>query len=217
MLIADSLYKSYFGAEVLRGVSLDVHESEIVSIVGPSGAGKTSLLYILGTLDNPDKGHLQFEGIDLSTLKGSELAHFRNENIGFVFQFHNLLPEFTSLENVAMPCYLAGIDRRDADDIAYEVLDLVGLEDKLSQKPSELSGGERQRVAVARALANDPKLILADEPTGSLDSKNAKKLYDIFFDIRDKLGKTIIYVTHDEYFADLADRKLEIVDGKVIS
>lgn len=216
MLIADSIVKSYFGAEVLRGVSLNINEGEIVSIVGPSGAGKTSLLYILGTLDNPDKGKIHFDEIELSTLKGPELAHFRNENIGFVFQFHNLLPEFTALENVAMPCYLAGIDRRDSDDIAYEVLDLVGLEDKLSYKPSELSGGERQRVAVARALANDPKLILADEPTGSLDSKNAKILYDIFFDIRDRLGKTIVFVTHDEHFADLADRKLEIVDGKMI-
>ncbi len=217
MLVADSLVKSYFGAEVLRGVSLNIDSNEIVSIVGPSGAGKTSLLYILGALDNPDKGNVLFNGINLSTLKGSELAHFRNENIGFVFQFHNLLPEFTALENVAMPCYLAGINKRDSDDIAYDVLDLVGLEDKLSHKPSELSGGERQRVAVARALANDPKLILADEPTGSLDSKNAKILYNIFFDIRDRLGKTIVFVTHDENFADMADRKLEIIDGKMIT
>ena len=216
MLVAEFLTKSHSSVDVLRGVSLQIKRGEIVSIIGPSGAGKTSLLYILGTLDSPDSGRVLFEGRDVSALKPYEIAHFRNENIGFVFQFHNLLPEFTALENTAMPCYLGGINKRDADDIAYEVLDLVGLENKLSHKPSELSGGECQRVAVARALANDPSIIFADEPTGSLDSKNAKDLYNIFFDIRDKLGKTIVFVTHNNDFANMADRKLEMIDGRFI-
>ncbi len=217
MLTAESLKKIHSEIEVLSNISLKIGKGEIISITGPSGAGKTSLLYILGTLDKPDYGKIIFEGKDISTLKSHELAHFRNENIGFVFQYHNLLPEFTALENAAMPCYLGGISKRDADDMAYEVLDLVGLEDKLSHKPTELSGGECQRVAIARALANNPGIIFADEPTGSLDSQNAKAIYNIFFNIREKLTKTIVFVTHNEYFANLADRKFEMIDGKLVN
>ncbi len=217
MLTAESITKIHSNVEVLSNISLKIEKGEIISITGPSGAGKTSLLYILGTLDKPDSGKVIFEGKDISTLKPYELSHFRNENIGFIFQYHNLLPEFTVLENTAMPCYLGGMSKRDADDMAYEVLDLVGLEDKLSHKPTELSGGECQRVAIARSLANNPSIIFADEPTGSLDSKNAKTIYDIFFNIREKLKKTIVFVTHNEYFANLADRKFEMIDGKLVN
>ena len=208
--------KRYGDLEVLRGVNLDIAQGEIVSIVGPSGAGKTTLLQIIGTLDTPQQGEVYYEGKNVLTLKDKDLAHFRNRNIGFVFQFHQLLPEFTMLENVAIPALLGGDSRADAYSRARQLLERMHLADRLEHKPLQLSGGECQRVAVARALINNPKVILADEPSGSLDSQNKLELHRLFFELRDELGQTFIIVTHDEGLAAQADRTLHMHDGVIV-
>ncbi len=215
MIEVRNIVKRYGDLEVLRGVSLDIAQGEIVSIVGPSGAGKTTLLHIIGTLDPPQAGEVYYEGQNVLTLKDRELAHFRNRNIGFVFQFHQLLPEFTMLENVAIPALLGGDNRADAYNRARQLLERMHLADRLDHKPSQLSGGECQRVAVARALVNSPKVILADEPSGSLDSLNKEELHRLFFELRDDLGQTFIIVTHDEGLAAQADRTLHMRDGMI--
>ena len=215
MIEVRNIVKRYGDLEVLRGVSLDIAQGEIVSIVGPSGAGKTTLLHIIGTLDPPQAGEVYYEGQNVLTLKDRELAHFRNRNIGFVFQFHQLLPEFTMLENVAIPALLGGDNRADAYNRARQLLERMHLADRLDHKPSQLSGGECQRVAVARALVNSPKVILADEPSGSLDSQNKEELHRLFFELRDDLGQTFIIVTHDEGLAAQADRTLHMRDGMI--
>ena len=208
--------KRYGDLEVLRGVDLDIAQGEIVSIVGPSGAGKTTLLQIIGTLDTPQQGEVRYEGKNVLALKDKQLAHFRNRNIGFVFQFHQLLPEFTMLENVAIPALLGGDNRKDAMDRARQLLERMHLGDRLDHKPSQLSGGECQRVAVARALINNPKVILADEPSGSLDTQNKQELHQLFFDLRNELGQTFVIVTHDEGLAAQADRTLHMRDGMIV-
>ena len=217
MIEARNIVKRYGDLEVLRGVDLDIAQGEIVSIVGPSGAGKTTLLQIIGTLDAPQQGEVRYEGKDVLTLKDRELAHFRNRNIGFVFQFHQLLPEFTMLENVAIPALLGGDPRDNAYTRARQLLERMHLADRLDHKPSQLSGGECQRVAVARALINSPKVILADEPSGSLDSQNKQELHQLFFELRDELGQTFIIVTHDEGLAAQADRTLHMRDGMIVN
>ena len=216
MIEARNIVKRYGDLEVLRGVDLDIAQGEIVSIVGPSGAGKTTLLQIIGTLDSPQQGEVRYEGKDVLKLKDRELAHFRNRNIGFVFQFHQLLPEFTMLENVAIPALLGGDPRDNAYTRARQLLERMHLADRLNHKPSQLSGGECQRVAVARALINSPKVILADEPSGSLDTQNKQELHRLFFELRDELGQTFIIVTHDESLASQADRTLHMRDGKIV-
>ncbi|MBR7012062.1 MAG: ABC transporter ATP-binding protein [Muribaculaceae bacterium] len=216
MIEARNIVKRYGDLEVLRGVDLDIAQGEIVSIVGPSGAGKTTLLQIIGTLDAPQQGEVRYEGKNVLTLKDKELAHFRNRNIGFVFQFHQLLPEFTMLENVAIPALLGGDPRDNAYTRARQLLERLHLADRLDHKPSQLSGGECQRVAVARALINSPKVILADEPSGSLDSQNKQELHQLFFDLRDELGQTFVIVTHDEGLAAQADRTLHMRDGLIV-
>ena len=216
MIEARNIIKRYGDLEVLRGVDLDISQGEIVSIVGPSGAGKTTLLQIIGTLDSPQEGEVRYEGKDVLAMRDRELAHFRNRNIGFVFQFHQLLPEFTMLENVAIPALLGGDNRNDAFARAKQLLERMHLSDRLSHKPSQLSGGECQRVAVARALINSPKVILADEPSGSLDSQNKQELHQLFFDLRKELGQTFIIVTHDEGLAAQADRTLHMRDGIIV-
>ena len=216
MIEARNIIKRYGDLEVLRGVDLDISEGEIVSIVGPSGAGKTTLLHIIGTLDTPQQGEVRYDGNNVLALKDRELAHFRNRNIGFVFQFHQLLPEFTMLENVAIPALLGGDKRNEAYDRARHLLDRMHLADRLDHKPSHLSGGECQRVAVARALINSPKVILADEPSGSLDSQNRQELHRLFFELRDEMGQTFIIVTHDEDLAAQADRTLHMRDGMIV-
>lgn len=217
MIKANQIHKRFDDLEVLKGVDLHVKAGEIVSIVGPSGAGKTTLLQILGTLDKANRGNVVVEGIDLSRLNEKELAQFRNQHIGFIFQFHQLLPEFTALENVMIPGLIANSDWKKVRRKADELLHYLGLSDRLEHKPSELSGGEKQRVAVARALINDPKLILADEPSGSLDTKNKEELHQLLFELRDKLGLTIIIVTHDKDLAALSDRVIEMKDGMVFT
>ena len=216
MIEARNIVKRYGDLEVLRGVDLDIAQGEIVSIVGPSGAGKTTLLQILGTLDVPQEGMVRYEGKDVLTLRDRELAHFRNRNIGFVFQFHQLLPEFTMLENVAIPALLGGDNRADAMGRAKQLLERMHLGDRMTHKPSQLSGGECQRVAVARALINSPKVILADEPSGSLDTQNKQELHRLFFELREELGQTFIIVTHDEGLAAQADRTLHMRDGLIV-
>lgn len=216
MIEARNIVKRYGDLEVLRGVDLDIAQGEIVSIVGPSGAGKTTLLQIIGTLDTPQQGEVRYEGTNVLTLKDRELAHFRNRNIGFVFQFHQLLPEFTMLENVAIPALLGGDNQASAYERARRLLERMHLADRLTHKPSQLSGGECQRVAVARALINSPKVILADEPSGSLDSHNKEELHRLFFELRDELGQTFIIVTHDEGLASQADRTLHMRDGLIV-
>ena len=216
MIEARNIVKRYGDLEVLRGVDLDITQGEIVSIVGPSGAGKTTLLQIVGTLDTPQQGEVRYEGKNVLALKDKELAHFRNRNIGFVFQFHQLLPEFTMLENVAIPALLGGDSRADAYSRARQLLERMHLADRLEHKPLQLSGGECQRVAVARALINSPKVILADEPSGSLDSQNKQELHRLFFELRDELGQTFIIVTHDEGLAAQADRTLHMRDGVIV-
>ena len=216
MIEARNIVKRYGDLEVLRGVDLDIAQGEIVSIVGPSGAGKTTLLQIIGTLDAPQQGEVRYEGKNVLTLKDKELAHFRNRNIGFVFQFHQLLPEFTMLENVAIPALLGGDPRDNAYTRARQLLERLHLADRLDHKPSQLSGGECQRVAVARALINSPKVIIADEPSGSLDSQNKQELHQLFFDLRDELGQTFVIVTHDEGLAAQADRTLHMRDGLIV-
>lgn len=213
MIEARDIVKRYGNLEVLRGVSVTIGDGEVVSIVGPSGAGKTTLLQIMGTLDGADGGSVLYDGTDVSRMKDRELARFRNRNIGFVFQFHQLLPEFTMLENVAMPAFIAGIKRADALERARQLLDYMKLSDRLDHKPAQLSGGECQRVAVARALVNNPKVILADEPSGSLDTYNKMELHKLFFDLRDEFKQTFVIVTHDETLAAQADRTLRMRDG----
>lgn len=213
MIEAKNIVKRYGNLEVLRDVSVSIADGEVVSIVGPSGAGKTTLLHIMGTLDGADGGSVLYDGVDVSRMKDSELAHFRNRNIGFVFQFHQLLPEFTMLENVAMPALIGGMKRAEAYDRARELLEFMGLGDRLNHKPAQLSGGECQRAAVARALVNKPKVILADEPSGSLDTHNKTELHKLFFELRDKFKQTFVIVTHDESLASQADRTLRMRDG----
>ena len=216
MIIGKQIKKKYGELEVLKGVDIHIAPSEIVSIVGSSGAGKTTLLTILGTLDKPASGQIEFNGINITSLSEKKLAQFRNQHIGFVFQFHHLLPEFTALENICIPAFINKIAKKEAEQNAMELLDLLGLKERASHKPSELSGGEQQRVAVARALINKPKVIFADEPSGNLDSANAQKLHELFFTLRDELKQTIVVVTHNEILANMADRKLEMKDGLIL-
>lgn len=216
MIRMRGIHKSFDHLEVLRGVDLDVNRGEILSIVGASGAGKTTLLQILGTLDRPDSGTVEYDGTSVFDLGGKALARFRNRNIGFVFQFHQLLPEFTLLENVAMPALIGGDRRADAFSRAATLLDQLGLTDRATHRPAQLSGGERQRAAVARALVNDPAVILADEPSGSLDSANRRELYDLIFHLRDQRRQTFVIVTHDETLATRSDRAIHICDGLIL-
>ena len=213
MIEAKNIVKNYGSLQVLRGVDVSIAQGEVVSIVGPSGAGKTTLLQILGTLDRPDGGTVTYDGTDMTRMSDNELARFRNKNIGFVFQFHQLLPEFTTLENVAIPALIGGESRETAYRRAQELLDYLGLAARLDHKPAQLSGGERQRVAVARALVNKPKVILADEPSGSLDTANKQELPQLFFKLRDEMQQTFVIVTHDEALASQADRTLRMKDG----
>jgi lipoprotein-releasing system ATP-binding protein len=216
MLSGKNIHKRYGAVEVLRGVDIDIKKGEIVSIVGSSGAGKSTLLHILGTLDKADVGTVELNNAEVSSLQGRRLADFRNKNIGFVFQFHHLLPEFTALENVCIPGWLAGRKKRDVEQKGTDLLNLLGLADRLGNKPNQMSGGEQQRVAVARALINNPAIVFADEPTGNLDSANAKELHELFFDLRKKFNQTFLIVTHNEELAQLSDRVLHMKDGKIV-
>ena len=217
MIVGKHITKTYGQLEVLKGVDLHIRESEVVSIVGSSGAGKTTLLTILGTLDKASSGEILFNNINITSLSEKKLAAFRNQHIGFVFQFHHLLPEFTALENVCIPAFINKASKKDAEQKALGLLDLLGLKHRAQHKPSELSGGEQQRVAVARALINSPKVIFADEPSGNLDSENARNLHQLFFRLRDELKQTIVVVTHNESLANTADRKLVMKDGLIQS
>ena len=217
MIEVKNIIKRYGTLEVLKGVSVSIDEGEIVSIVGPSGAGKTTLLQIIGTLDKPESGEVLFNGTNVAGLKDKELAHFRNRNIGFVFQFHQLLPEFTTLENVAMPALIGGAKRKDAFERAKELLDYMKLSERFDHKPAQLSGGERQRVAVARALVNKPAVVLADEPSGSLDTQNKQELHQLFFNLRNEMKQTFVIVTHDESLAADTDRVLYMRDGAIVN
>ena len=217
MLEAKNIKKSYGDLQILKGVDLTVKKGEIVSIVGASGAGKSTLLHIIGTLDQPDAGKLQINNTEITSLSSKHLSIFRNKHIGFIFQFHHLLPEFTALENVCIPAYIAKKGKSETEKRALELLELLGLKDRVHHKPSALSGGEQQRVAVARALINQPDLILADEPSGNLDSQHAKELHQLFFDLRDRFNHTFIIVTHNEELANMADRKIIMKDGLIFS
>ena len=216
MIEIKGVTKSFGSLQVLKGIDLRIEKGEIVSIVGPSGAGKTTLLQILGTLDKPDSGSVVVDGIEPSTLSTNKLSEFRNMHLGFVFQFHQLLPEFTAIENIMIPAYIAGMKPKEARSRAEELLAFMGLSDRATHKPNELSGGEKQRVAVARALMNNPAVILADEPSGSLDSKNKEELHKLFFELRDKFGQTFVIVTHDETLATLTDRTIHLKDGRIV-
>lgn len=216
MIELKNITKSFGSLQVLKGIDLEISKGEVVSIVGPSGAGKTTLLQIMGTLDRPDTGTLYVDGVAVNDLSERKLSAFRNQHIGFVFQFHQLLPEFTALENVMIPAYIAGLSNKEAQGRAAGILDLLGLSARALHKPNELSGGEKQRVAVARALINRPSVILADEPSGSLDTKNKEELHQLFFDLRDKLQQTFVIVTHDEKLATLTDRTIHMVDGLIV-
>lgn len=216
MIKIDNITKSFGTLKVLNGVNLEISRGEVVSIVGPSGAGKTTLLQLIGALDTPDGGSILFNGEDICRMNRSRLAAFRGKHIGFVFQFHQLLPEFTALENVMIPALIAGTNRAEAEKRAAELLELMGLSSRAEHKPSQLSGGENQRVAVARALVNRPDVVLADEPSGSLDTHNKEELHRLFFDLRDRFGQTFVIVTHDEKLATLTDRTIRMVDGVVI-
>ena len=216
MIEVRNIRKSFGSLEVLKGIDLDIGKGEVVSIVGPSGAGKTTLLQIMGTLENADAGTIRINGINVDELGHKALSEFRNKQIGFVFQFHQLLPEFTALENVMIPAYIGGCPTRIAKERAAELLDFMGLSDRALHKPNELSGGEKQRVAVARALINRPAVVFADEPSGSLDSKNKQELHQLFFDLRDKMGQTLVIVTHDDELARLTDRTIHMRDGIIV-
>ena len=215
MIQINNITKSFGSLQVLKGISLHINKGEVVSIVGPSGAGKTTLLQIIGTLDRPDGGQVVIDGINTTRLSTDKLSDFRNQHLGFVFQFHQLLPEFTAIENIMIPAFIAGKSRSEARRRAEELLDFMGLADRATHKPAELSGGEKQRVAVARALVNNPEVILADEPSGSLDSKNKEELHRLFFDLRDKFGQTFVIVTHDEGLAQITDRTIHLRDGQI--
>ncbi|HIP37045.1 MAG TPA: ABC transporter ATP-binding protein [Crocinitomix sp.] len=213
MLKASNIHKKYNHLSILKGIDLQINTKEVVCITGPSGAGKTTLLQILGTLDAPDQGKVIIDGININQLKGKKLAHFRNNKLGFIFQFHQLLPEFTAIENVIIPALLGGRGKSQSLDKAKKTLDYLGLSHRLNHKPSELSGGEQQRVAVARAMINDPAIIFADEPSGNLDSKNSNELHQLFFELKESHNQTIVIVTHNQELANMADRKLEMKDG----
>ena len=216
MIQLKNITKSFGSLQVLRGIDLSVEEGQVVSIVGPSGAGKTTLLQIMGTLDKADGGQVIINEQDISALNQKKLSRFRNKHLGFVFQFHQLLPEFTALENIMIPAFIGGADKKEAEERARELLQFMGLADRATHKPNELSGGEKQRVAVARALVNHPDVIMADEPSGSLDSQNKEELHKLFFDLRDKYGQTFVIVTHDESLATLTDRTIHMKDGIII-
>ena len=217
MIDIQGITKSFGSLQVLKGIDLHIGRGEVVSIVGSSGAGKTTLLQIVGTLDKPDSGEVVIDGVKVGGLNKKKLADFRNRHIGFVFQFHQLLPEFTALENIMIPAFIGGASRKTAEQRARELLRFMNLEDRASHKPSELSGGEKQRVAVARALVNNPAVVLADEPSGSLDSKNKEELHRLFFDLRDKFGQTFVIVTHDEQLAKITDRTIAMKDGMLVN
>jgi lipoprotein-releasing system ATP-binding protein len=216
MIKLEGITKSFGDLQVLKGIDLEISKGEVVSIVGPSGAGKTTLLQIMGTLDKPDAGMINMNGQEINRMKDRDLAVFRNKHIGFVFQFHQLLPEFTALENVMIPAFIAGNSTKEATKRAKEILNFMGLTGRSSHKPNELSGGEKQRVAVARALINNPSVILADEPSGSLDTHNKDELHQLFFDLRDKFEQTFVIVTHDEGLAKITDRTIHMIDGQII-
>lgn len=215
MIQLHGITKSFGSLQVLRGIDLQVNRGEVVAIVGPSGAGKTTLLQIMGTLDRPDEGEVIIDGENVSRLSATKIAHFRNKNIGFVFQFHQLLPEFTALENVMIPALIGGTGKKEARQRAQELLDFMGLVDRAEHKPNQLSGGEKQRVAVARALVNHPAVVFADEPSGSLDTHNKEELHRLFFDLRDRMGQTFVIVTHDEALASQTDRTIHMLDGYI--
>lgn len=217
MLKASGIYKAYDSLQILKGIDLEVNAGEVISIVGSSGAGKTTLLQILGTLDQPDKGLLEIDGVNPFSLSAKKLSAFRNQSIGFIFQFHQLLPEFTALENVMLPALIKGTSQTDAQKEALRLLDLIGLKERAQHKPNELSGGEQQRVAVCRSLINQPKVIFADEPSGNLDSQNSTELHNLFFQLRDEFKQTFVIVTHNESLANMADRKLVMRDGLIVS
>lgn len=217
MIKIEGITKSFGGLQILKGIDLEIRKGEIVSIVGPSGAGKTTLLQIIGTLDKPDSGKVLYNGVDVIGMNDTDISAFRNNNIGFVFQFHQLLPEFTALENVMIPAFIKGVKSREAEKRAKELLKFMGLSNREPHKPSELSGGEKQRVAVARALMNNPEVILADEPSGSLDSKNKEELHKIFFLLREQFGQTFVIVTHDEGLSGITDRTIFMKDGRIDS
>lgn len=216
MIKAQNILKAYGDLQVLKGIDLHIKQGEVISIVGASGAGKSTLLHILGTLDRPDTGQLSINDTDIFGLNDKKLAQFRNQQIGFVFQFHHLLPEFTALENVCIPAFIAKQSKQQTKNRAIELLDRLGVKDRAEHKPNELSGGEQQRVAVARALINNPAVIMADEPSGNLDSKNSEDLHQLFFNLRDELNQTFVIVTHNEILANMADRKLVMKDGKIV-
>lgn len=215
MIKAEGIRKSYGSLNVLRGIDLEIGQGEVVSIVGASGAGKSTLLHILGTLDMADRGDISFDNIKVGDLSERKLSEFRNEKIGFVFQFHHLLPEFTALENICIPAFIAGVSKQKAEAKAKDLMNFLNLQDRMDHKPAQLSGGEQQRIAVARALINNPAVILADEPSGNLDSKSAIELHKLFFDLRNQFNQTFIIVTHNTDLANMADRKLTIVDGRI--
>ena len=216
MIELDNITRSFGSLQVLKGISLNIDRGEVVSITGPSGAGKTTLLQIMGSLDKPDGGKVLYDGQDITRMSEKEISAFRNRHIGFVFQFHQLLPEFTAQENITIPMLIAGQGMRQANARAKELLEMLGLADRADHKPAELSGGEKQRIAVARALANQPDVILADEPSGSLDTKNKEELHKLFFNLRDQLGQTFVIVTHDESLAAMTDRTIRLLDGSIL-